>query len=138
YFKDDKWQNISFAEFYNKVIHIAHYLQQKGAVEGSKVAICAENMPEWCAAYLAIMAVRAIAVPMDPELGVEEIKRILISSGASIAFASSYTMDRVKDGALGLTNNVDVISFASIEFRDIWEGSQKLLVRWRDIPPLST
>lgn len=161
YYKDDQWQKISYGEFYSKVTSIVSYIQKRGITAGLKVAICAENMPEWCAAYLAIMAVRAIAVPIDCELGADEISRILDTSGADMAFASSYTIERMTQAVLKVqsyipfanelkdgsqVSNIEVISFASKEFMNLWENSQDNVEisslkqnskRWSEIPLIS-
>lgn len=44
---------------------------------GDRIAIIAENCPEWCIAYLAIMKLKATAVLLDASLEQEELKKLL-------------------------------------------------------------
>ena len=47
-------------------------LTERGLAPGDRVAICAENGPEWGLTYLAIMRVGLTAVPLDPQLPAAE------------------------------------------------------------------
>ncbi|MBF0565053.1 MAG: AMP-binding protein [Nitrospirae bacterium] len=137
-YKDGQWQSMSYCEFYGKTVSLARYIRQRGIVAGRSVAICAESMPQWCASYLAIMALRSVAVPIDSELGPEEIGRILNSSGAYMVFASPGTMEKVRQAVLWIASGsesgtisrsapgIQVISFASGEFTDIWENPRQI------------
>jgi long-chain acyl-CoA synthetase len=67
----------------------AAYLWKRGLRKGDAVAICAENRPEWCAAYLAVVTAGLTAVPIDSQLHEEEVLNICRSAGARAAFVSA-------------------------------------------------
>ncbi|MCI4624949.1 MAG: AMP-binding protein [Candidatus Magnetoovum sp. WYHC-5] len=89
YGNDEKWQALTYLDLYELVQGMASKLRHMKVVKGDKVAICAENHPHWCAAYLAIIMRGAICVPIDSELGIQEIENIVKSAGAKIIFMST-------------------------------------------------
>ena len=58
---------------------------QPGARD-ARVAILAANHPRWVAAYLGIIASGRIAVPLDTAFHADQVKKLLIDSGASLLF----------------------------------------------------
>ncbi|GMV83571.1 MAG: hypothetical protein AMXMBFR7_47550 [Planctomycetota bacterium] len=68
---------VSFADFYQRAGQWARILHAKVGVEpGDRVAIYAENSPEWGLAYLAIARAGATAVPLDRQLAADEAARL--------------------------------------------------------------
>src|SRR5207248_4803937 len=58
-------------------------LEEEGVRPGTRVALQSENRPEWGLAWLAILAVGAVAVPLDAQLGSDEVGEILAAAGAT-------------------------------------------------------
>ncbi len=83
-----------------------------GAAAGDRVAIISENRPEWCAAYMATLFCRCIAVPVDMQLGPAEVGNILSDSGAKIVFFSQKTAPAVSKAVEG--SSVRVMNFDSM------------------------
>src|ERR1700732_3510796 len=52
----------------------------------ARVAILAANHPRWVAAYLGIIAAGRTAVPLDTAFHADQVKKLLIDSGASLLF----------------------------------------------------
>ncbi len=90
YFRDG-WQTISYKAFAEEVSAAASYLMRMGLEKGDRVAIIAENSPQWCSAYLSILTAGGIAAPMDAQLGPAEIQNLLYDSEAKIVFCSRMT-----------------------------------------------
>jgi len=84
-----KWEDITFKQFYTKVIMAARGLRRLGIKPGDKVAILSENRPFWAEADLAILSVGAIDVPIYPTNTPDQIKYILNHSEAKILFISN-------------------------------------------------
>jgi len=59
-----------------------------GIQKGDRVAVVSENRPEWCLAYFAISLSGGIAIPIDAQLGADEIKNLLADSEAKAVFHS--------------------------------------------------
>ncbi len=60
-------------------------------MKGDRIAIVSENRPEWCASYIASVGCGVIAVPIDIQLGSDEIRNLLMDSETKIAFCSNKT-----------------------------------------------
>ncbi|MEW6214817.1 MAG: AMP-binding protein, partial [Nitrospirota bacterium] len=89
--------------------------------KGDKVAIISENRPEWCASYLAISLSGGAAVPIDAQLGPDEIRNLLADSESKVVFHSSKTEENVRRAVKDLiTHNLSptLINFDSPEFKD--------------------
>jgi long-chain acyl-CoA synthetase len=82
---------------------LAAALVGHGLRQGDRIAIVAENRPEWMIAYLGIMAAGGTAVPLDIQLGSGELARLLARSGAKLAFVSATTSPLLKNVGLPLT-----------------------------------
>ncbi|MBF0487403.1 MAG: AMP-binding protein [Nitrospirae bacterium] len=114
-------QTYTYADILNKVVSIAVLLKDAGLTAGTRAAICAENSPQWCASYLAVTAAGGVSVPLDAELGEGEIRNLLLNSAATAIFTSRSTKDKVQKAIEG--SGVRLISFDSVEFNNVWEGS---------------
>ncbi|MCL4458011.1 MAG: AMP-binding protein [Nitrospirae bacterium] len=113
---DGSWKIMTYAEFFALSNSIASLLISKGLNRNDRAAIVCENRPEWCAAYMAIVMAGGIAVPIDMQLGSDEIKNLLIDSEAKIIFYSSKTEANVLKAIEGIDIkgiNFDVDSFDS-------------------------
>ncbi|MCU1287057.1 MAG: AMP-dependent synthetase and ligase [Acidobacteriales bacterium] len=92
--KDGVWQKISAKEVYTRVCRTARYLQSWGIAKGERVAIIAENRPEWAIADFATQILGAVDVPIYPTLTAEQTQFILHDSGARVAFVSTEMQAR--------------------------------------------
>ncbi|HZK88521.1 MAG TPA: long-chain fatty acid--CoA ligase [Stellaceae bacterium] len=82
------YQSLSWAETARAVNRLARGLVALGVVAGDRVAVAAENRPEWVIADLAIMSAGAITVPAYTTNTVEDHRHILGNSGARAVIAS--------------------------------------------------
>lgn len=67
---------------------------------GDRVAIWGFNSPYWAAAYLAIMKIGAVAVPISTLLHADDIKRNMIFAGCKFLFADRFLFAKFQ-GQLG-------------------------------------
>lgn len=116
YYKDG-WQSISYKEFLSKVYALASILKLE---EGQRVAILSENRYEWCSAFMAIVSLGLVAVPIDPNLEPEEIKNILLDSDSKAIFVSPKTKGLLSE--IGL--RIQILDLGSsnqnpVRFKDI-------------------
>jgi long-chain acyl-CoA synthetase len=78
------YETLTLAQFTEKVLRLRYLLLKAGVRPGSRVAILLTNGPLWPVAFFGITSIQAVAVPIDIQLGVEEIKNILSHSEARI------------------------------------------------------
>ena len=83
------WHAISSSELYRRVMGVVKELSRRGVSRGHRVAIMAENRPEWTIADFAILLRGAVTVPIYPTLTASQISFLLRHSGATIAFVST-------------------------------------------------
>src|SRR3984885_13454984 len=82
------YQPLSWAETANSVNRLARGLVALGVVPGDRVALAAENRPEWAIADLAIMSAGAITVPAYTTNTIDDHRHIFGNSGARVVIAS--------------------------------------------------
>ncbi|MGQ0663977.1 MAG: AMP-dependent synthetase/ligase [Pseudomonadota bacterium] len=86
------WHPWSWREAAREVGRLARGLAALGVAPGDRVALIAENRPEWAIADLAIMAAGAITVPGYTTSTVEDHRHILSNSGAKGAIVSTAAL----------------------------------------------
>ena len=107
HFIQDGWKIFTYRDVSAYVAATASYLVQTGLKPGGRVAIISENRPEWCSAYLSVIRSGGIAVPIDPQLGPEEIGNLLADSESEIVFHSRKTFDSIPANLHNTTGNLN-------------------------------
>ncbi len=75
---------------------LATFLVQLGIAPGDRVVLFSENRPEWCIAYLGIVAAGATAVPLDAQLGKQEVENLLRHSESRAVIVSEAELTKVQ------------------------------------------
>ena len=88
YKRDGTWRAISSAEFLRAVDELSAGLCELGVLPGDRVAILAENRPEWAFADLAALTAAAVDVPIYATLTAPQILYILKDCQAKAMFVS--------------------------------------------------
>ena len=94
YKRDGDWVRVGSRQLYRDVIGTARTLQSWGMGKGDRVAILAENRPEWAIADFAIMLIGGVVVPIYTTLTSEQIAWLLRDAGARVLFLS--TIEQLK------------------------------------------
>jgi long-chain acyl-CoA synthetase len=123
HYYDKCWQTITYRELANRVTNLASHLITSGVKKNDRIAVISENRPEWSAAYLAILSSGCIAVPLDAQLGPEEVKTLLLDAGTGIALQSNKTAGQLAGFAEHFRKSLGrdplLIDFDSSEYREI-------------------
>jgi long-chain acyl-CoA synthetase len=72
---------LTWAELDHEVGRVAHGMVSAGVVAGHRVALAMANRPELVVAYLAVLRVQAVAVPLNPRATADELARMLADIG---------------------------------------------------------
>ncbi|MGA8383505.1 MAG: AMP-binding protein, partial [Stellaceae bacterium] len=99
-----RYQPLSWAAAARDVRRLAQGLRALGIVRGDRVALVAENRPEWVIADLAIISAGAITVPAYVTNTVEDHRHVFASSGARAAIVSKSSLSA---RVLAAANQVD-------------------------------
>ena len=68
---------------------IARWLVTQGIAPGDRCAILADNDARWCAVYLAMLRIGAVAVPLDTNYSAAQVTTVLTASGARLLVAGT-------------------------------------------------
>ena len=86
---EKQYRDISYAEFRRNVELFTLGLASMGIKKDDKIAIIAENRPEWITADMAIVALGAINVPIYPTLTPKQIEYIFSDAEVKVAIVSN-------------------------------------------------
>lgn len=87
--RDGRWQGLTYREVELRVAHTAALMDAWKLLPGDRVAILAENRPEWAIVDYAALALGLIVVPVYPTLPADQVAFILQDAEARIVFAST-------------------------------------------------
>lgn len=123
----------SYAELAARMEQTSRWLTQEGLSRGEHVAILAPTGFPWFVAALALLHVGAVVVPIDTQLGDEEVDRILADSGAMLAFAGPRDMRRLEQMDFGRRGRI--LDIESVVTRDAAEAGED---GWPDTSDMPT
>ena len=94
---------VTFAELAGMSERAAATLAGLGIGAGHRCAILAENHFRWFAAYLGILRIGAVAVPLDTAYSVAQVRTVLRDSEARAIVASPRFLETAREAAAELT-----------------------------------
>jgi len=86
---NNNWVGISYTQFKEETGNFALGLASLGVKREEKIAIIAENRPEWVYADMAILGLGAVDVPLYPSLTADNVEFILNNSEATTVLLSN-------------------------------------------------
>lgn len=106
----------TYGSFHQKCEALSKRLTQFGIGASDKVAILAQNMPEWTIAFFSAVPFGRIAVPILPESSANEISNIITHSEARVLFVSGKLLPNVTREIMDrLTLVIDIETFEEIK-----------------------
>jgi len=145
---DGERRSLTYRELGMRISHLGAGLIARGLGRGDRVALIAENSPEWCLIYAAATAAGGVIVPLDPQLGENEIRRLLLHCGAKFVIPSRAVYEEKIDtmnlagtriiviGGENLPADVESLDVAAAEGRETVErGDAALPEREAEIEP---
>lgn len=79
---------ISFSELFRRAGLVAAELASRGLEDGTVVGLIAPNAPGWIEAFWGIVAAANVPMPVDPQISMEDLKRMLSISNCRLLLAS--------------------------------------------------
>lgn len=104
---------LSYDELNSKVNDLMDFLRDLGITKGDKVAILSENMPNWGVAYLAIVSMGAVVVPILKDFHSNEIMHIIRHSESKLVIVSQNLYDKIDIDYTG--NNIPLVMINSFK-----------------------
>lgn len=87
------YEEISFVQFREDFYHLCSKLLAKG-LRGARIAVIGKNCYEWILSYLAAATV-GVAVPLDKELGEEDVTNFLQAAECKLVCAAKDSVHKV-------------------------------------------
>jgi len=125
------WQDITWADYWDKVELVAHGLHALGIRTGDRVAIHSENRPEWLYTDVGITAIRAITMGLYPTNPAPEVAYLLQDSGSRILIAEDQEQ---VDKALAVVDDCpDLEWIVYLEPRGVRDYDHPKLMTFEDL-----
>ena len=109
-------ERVTFAELTSMSESVARWLSTQ-VPRDARVAILAANHPRWVAAYLGIIAAGRTAVPLDTAFHADQVKKLLVDSGASLLFCDLKHLPVAVQAVDGI--NVGLVMTSAAAERDL-------------------
>ncbi len=87
--KSNEWVDITWDELRDRVYAMMGFLSAQGVTKGDRVAILAENRPEWAVTDMAMQLLGAINVSLYTSLPADQVEYIMKDSGARVFVVSA-------------------------------------------------
>jgi long-chain acyl-CoA synthetase len=128
--RDGRYQSLSWAAAARDVRHLALGLRSLGIAAGERVALVAENRPEWVLADLAIMSVGAITVPAYVTNRIEDDRHVFADSGARAVIVSTSALSA---RVLAAANQVESVHTVIAVEPAAGQASAVDVLRWAEV-----
>src|SRR5512147_1139931 len=93
--RDDGYVRFTYRDLLNSIASASRALSGLGIEKGDRVALLSENRPEWMIAYLCVVSLGAVIVPLDAQYTEGEVALLLADSGAKAVFVSKATRPKL-------------------------------------------
>lgn len=107
--REGRYVRFRFGEVADQVHRLATFLRLLQVAPGDRIALLSENRPEWCVAYLGIVAAGATAVPLDAQLDAQELENILRHSESRAIVTSESQLAKVHPAIARLPVRPEII-----------------------------
>ena len=88
----------TFVEFFHAVDQVCNWLTHEQSIaKGDRIAIAMRNRPEWLVAFVAIVTIGAVAVPLNSWGKAQELQQGLEDSGARLVFADDARLAFIRE-----------------------------------------
>jgi long-chain acyl-CoA synthetase len=125
------WQDITWADYWDKVELVGHALYALGIRPGDRVGIHSENRPEWLYTDVGITAIRAITMGLYPTNPAPEVAYLLQDSGSRILIAEDQEQ---VDKALAVVDDCpDLEWIVYLEPRGVRDYDHPKLMSFEDL-----
>ncbi len=91
----ERYQQFTYRGLMKAISSAARSFADAGIGKGDKIALLAENRPEWIIAYLSVVSLGAVIVPLDAQLTVKEVALLLASSEAKAVCITAQTRQKI-------------------------------------------
>ncbi|MEE9252777.1 MAG: AMP-binding protein [Thermodesulfobacteriota bacterium] len=95
--RDGKYYTVTYAELWSRSIAVAAALRDAGTQSSDRVALYADNTPEWVVCFLGIHLLGAVVVPLDVQYRAGDIEPLLLFSESKAVIADRDRVGEVEE-----------------------------------------
>ena len=95
----DRLDFFTYGDLRRMAEQVARWLAARGIKPGDRCALLANNDAHWCAAYLGVLRLGAVAVPLDTAYKPKQIATLMRDSGAKVFFTTPRYLSAVQEAA---------------------------------------
>ena len=106
---------VTFSEMGAKIRELGRLLRENDIRKGDRVAILGENSPNWGMAYLSIVSLGAVVVPILPDFPASDVETILNHSESKILFTTKKQFDKLNYERCRMITKVILLDDFSVE-----------------------
>ena len=88
---------LTYNSFHERVLLTAALLQDGGVTKGDRVGLLGENSHNWVIAYMAIVRLGGVAVPVLPDLPEADVHHILTEMACEVVFVTQRQIEKIYD-----------------------------------------
>lgn len=88
---------LTYKAFHERILALAAYMRRLGVKKGDRVALLGENSQNWGTAYLAVVRLGAVTVPIFPDLPDADVHHILNEMRCDFIFLTQRQMEKIYD-----------------------------------------
>lgn len=92
---------------------VAAWLERSGVPRGARCAVLAANSPRWVASYLGALAAGCVGVPLDTAFKPDQVRKLLLDSGASVIFCDAWHVAVAQEACKGLDVRLVQLDFGA-------------------------
>ena len=132
------WRTMTYGQLWSLSDRIGAGLLRQGFAPGDHAALLAPASPQWVAAYLAVLKVGGVVVPVDKELKSAELRHILADCDARLAFCDVSTIDVLLDVIPGIPDLSQIITLSPLPREtvisdQVAQETEELLGEWKSL-----
>jgi len=98
----DGLRQTSYARLDALAGQVAAWLEHQGLTRGERAAILADNDATWIAAYLGVLRLGAVAVPLDTAYKAPQVRTVVGDAGARVLFTTDRYLDTARRAVDGM------------------------------------
>jgi long-chain acyl-CoA synthetase len=131
--REGSYEPISYRQLVDRIEDLTHGLAALGIQPGDRVGILSYNRPEWPMADFAILALRAVTVPIYHTLPANQIAYIVRDAGVKAVFVENQAqLDKIEEVRAGCPDLASVIAFSPVSAAGRVTAFEALLERGRE------
>ncbi|MCD6579736.1 AMP-binding protein [bacterium] len=99
---------LTYKDIGEYINQISQYLRSIGLDKGDKIGLTGKNSPEWALAYLSILSMGGIVVPIDYQLETKNIESLMEFADVKVAFIDEEKYDSMGHGTLRFKEKISL------------------------------